>query len=775
MATDEREPRIVALRAEDELAASPGPRGAVETRFLVISLAFASAVAAGYAGGHPTGISLWDAICRSALGFVAALAGTVCPWPFLVLSAVVLLAATVHSSAALVPIACLLIAGGGMWAGFRRAASPPSWLRPGPILTALRALVGLLLCQIALRLSWPSHPLYPSLVAAVAFGLLLIPALFCCPRPYRRWVAAASAVLLAAGVGLTALAGLSVLAAKSSLVDAVGSSQAGVAAARAGNQAGAVGSFASAETQFRAAGRDLSAARWAELVPGVAQQVRAVRAAARIGATVSSVARHTAARADLGSLRIDRGTFPLATLEALRPLLRRDFTALRLALRQSRAIRSPWLLSQIESKLGSETNKLREAEKAAQTAYRGMEVVPGLLGAKGPVRYLLLLEDPAESRASGGIVGEFAQVTADKGRLHLDRVGSVGYLNSSGDPATRTLRGPTGYIDRYSQFEPQDYWQNVPMSPDFPSVGEVAANLYPQSGGVPVEDVISLDPQAVASFLAVTGPISVPLWPTPISSSNVVPVLANTEFLHFAGNESAGTQFVQELVRALWSKLVSQPLPPIPSVINDLRPAIQGHSLLLYSQSTKAESFFRSVHIAGAMPRVRGDFLGVVTQNADGNKLDWYLRRTIDYHATVDFSTGAVTATVKVILRNLAPSSGLPAQVIDPSPGANTLPGENKLYVSIYTPWEDNGATFGGKTLDLSSQQELGRFVYSALVKVPARTSETLVLHLVGSWPRGLHHYHLGMFHQVVLFPDQVHTAVKVLGSWRKRSGGRSA
>ena len=766
--------RVVLLPSARSAEAATPEAGRLEARFLVTSLALIGAVGAGLAGGHPTGIAPWDVFCRVALGAVTVLAGAVCPWPFIALAAVPLLVATLHSGAIVIPVAILLTATAGMWARWRDSGRSPLLILQSRLgSTALKTLAGLLLCQLALRLSWPSQPLWPSFVAAVALLLLLVPGLICCPRPYRRFVAGGSLLAFIAALALTAVAGFAGLSAKNLLQDAVNSSQAGLAAVQAGDQPAALSDFTAAARDFRSANSRLGAAHFAEIVPVVGQQVRAAEAAARIGEGVAEMARRTALRANLNALHVTHGAFPIGVIESLVPLLREDYSALNRGLAETGPFRSHWLLSALKSRLTSEVAKLRSARHAAHSAYEAASVAPGLLGAGGPVRYLVLFENPAESRASGGIVGNFAQLTAEHGHLHLDRVGSVGQLNSGGDPAKRVLRGPSDYLDRYSQFEPQDYWQNVPMSPDFPSVGEVAADLYPQSGGVPVQGVISLDPQALAGFLSVTGPLSVPLWPTPISATNAVSILAHTEFIYFSARPAEQSLFEQQVVRALWARLVSEPLPALPALINDLRPTVKGHNLLLYDKNKRIEDYFRSVHLAGAMPAVRGDFLGVVTQNAAGNKIDWYLRRSIDYRATVNFSTGAVTATVKVTLRNLAPSSGLPADVIDPSPGATTSPGESELYLSIYTPWEDNGATLGNKALALSSQQELGRFVYSALLKVPPRTAVTLVLHLVGSWSRALHRYHLELFHQVVLFPDHVHTAVTALGSWRRRSGTR--
>ena len=101
-------------------------------------------------------------------------------------------------------------------------------------------------------------------------------------------------------------------------------------------------------------------------------------------------------------------------------------------------------MSPLKAKLDSEVRKLVRGEHDATTALLATRAVPGMLGADGPRRYLVLFENPAESRASGGVIGDFAEVTAVDGRLSLVKVGSVGELDSSGNPAGKHLIGPRG-------------------------------------------------------------------------------------------------------------------------------------------------------------------------------------------------------------------------------------------------------------------------------------------------------------------------------------------
>jgi hypothetical protein len=741
-------------------------RGPESAPFLVFGIALASAIAGGLAHGSPTGISPFDVALKAVFGASLALAAISAAWPWLLAASIVAVLGSLGQPTVIPAAAVLAVALGGSLSVLRKqnpAVSGVSRHRTAPRagLWPAKAAVGAVIAQVALRFGWPHVSLVPSVVAAAAALLVFVPGVVGAPRRLRRWVVPACAAVLLAAVALTAIAGVSVLRARSSIETGLQATETGLHAAERGDQGVARAHFATAGVDFAAASHDLAWARGGELVPGVAQQVRAMRAAAAIGVDLARTAFVTAENGNVDALRVSDGTFPVKALENLEPVFVSDIASLQSSLQQTGPFHSPWLVSPLKAKLDSEVRKLVRAEHDATTALLAARAVPGMLGADGPRRYLLLFENPAESRASGGVPGDYAEVTAVEGRLSLVKVGSTVTLESIGNPAGKHLIGPEDYLARYSQFEPEDYWANVPMSPDFPSVGEVAANLYPECGGAKVNGVISLDPVAMAGLLAAIGPITAPQWPGPVDADNAVVILAHDQYIHFGTDGSLQVQFVHALIKSLWLGLVTRKLPSLPTLANDLLPALRGGHLLLYSETPQAERFFEAVHVAGSMPPVHGDFLGVVTQNADGNKIDWYLRRSIDYRAVLNQTTDQITAVLTLKLHNLSPTSGLPPIIIDPASGGTTTPGESELYVSIYSPWEEDGSSLDGIPLVMTDQQELGRFVYSAFVMVPAGGTATIVLHLVGSWnPR--EHYHLGMYHQPLLFADHVSTSVKL-------------
>jgi cellulose synthase/poly-beta-1,6-N-acetylglucosamine synthase-like glycosyltransferase len=735
--------------------------------FLVFVIVLASAIGGGLAHGSPTGISSLDLALKAAFGATLALAAVSTAWPWLLAASTVSVLGSVGQLTLIPAIAALGVSLGSSPSLGKQEPAVSEVARPGTtpraVLSPPKAAVGAVIAQVALRFGWPHVSLVPSLVAAVAALLVFVPGVAGTPRRLRRWVVSASAAALLAAVALTATAGASVLRAKSPMLAALQATETGLHAAERGDQPVARTHFATAVDDFAAASHDLAGARGGELVPGVAQQVRAMRVAAAIGAGLARTAFVTANSSDIYALRFTDGTFPLRTLERLEPVFASDVASLQSSLQQTLPLDSPWLVSPLKAKLDNELQKLGRAEHDAAAALVATRAVPGILGADGPRRYLVLFENPAESRASGGVPEAYAEVTAIDGKLTLAKVGDVtkldSMLDSSATPAGTHLIGAEATLARESQFEPKG-WANVPMSPNFPSVGEMAAQLYHESGGTKVNGVISLDPAAMAGLLAATGPITTPEWAVPVDTRDAVAILGHDEFIHFGGRGAAEGKFEQALIKLLWHDLVTRRLPSLPTLADELVPAVHGGHLLVYSATPESEHFFQAVHVAGSMPPVDGDFLGVVTQNAEGNKIDWYLRRSIDYRAVLNLTTDRLTAVLTLKLHNLSPRSGLPPIIIDSSSGTTTTPGESALYVSIYSRWKADGATLNGRSLAMTDQHEFGRLVYSAFVKVPAGGTATIVLHLVGSWnPR--ERYQLGMYHQPLLFPDQVSTSVK--------------
>jgi hypothetical protein len=386
------------------------------------------------------------------------------------------------------------------------------------------------------------------------------------------------------------------------------------------------------------------------------------------------------------------------------------------------------------------TRRVDRASEQADLAARAVATAPALLGADRPRRFLLAVYTPVESRGGGGFMGNFGELTADHGRVTLSRFGRIRELEQGGpDPAGRTITGHREYLANWGRFKPAQYWGIVNLTNDFPTAADVMRQLYPQSGGTDVDGVIAIDPDGVAAFLRVTGPISVPGVDLTLTPENAREVLLHDQYLL---PEASRVDYLGDASRALFERLTTGELPGIAALAKEVAPAVAGRHLQLWSRRDDEQALFARIGGTGAVPSVRGDSVGVIGQNFNGNKIDWFLQRRLTYNAKWDPGTGEVRSTLDVTLENRAPSSGEPHSVIgwggDEILGqAPVQDGENLMLLTIYSALPPTRVTVDGSSVEMNRSKELGRTTSRFYVRVPAGATRAVHAEFHGAIEQG--------------------------------------
>lgn len=389
------------------------------------------------------------------------------------------------------------------------------------------------------------------------------------------------------------------------------------------------------------------------------------------------------------------------------------------------------------SELMSRVDQLSSLVEGALTASR---VAPGLLGGDGPRRYFLGIQNNAEARATGGLLGSFGIVDATSGRLDLTRTGANSELRNPTAPVTQL--GPE-FDARYSRFFLTSDWRSTNLTPDFPTVGRLWAAMWEATAGQRIDGAIAVDPVALSFLLEATGPVTMSDG-TRLSAENIVEFTLSTAYQRFGDeNNPQREAYLNEVTQAVFDR-VKRGGVDSGRLAERLGHAVRTGHLRVYSTRPDEQRELEKTQIAGQLPaRQKQPYLQVITQNSGGNKLDYYLRRTVEYdgHLTgeaVDTGSGPVPeerARVTVTLTNNAPPSGLPRYVTarpDLPRGAVYPPGQNKVFLSVYA---GVGSTLEGATLDgsrtvLESETEKGHAVFSTEVVLDPGESTTLVLDL---------------------------------------------
>jgi hypothetical protein len=502
------------------------------------------------------------------------------------------------------------------------------------------------------------------------------------------------------------------------------------------------------------------------VIPIVSYQVEALAQMSSTGLDLVDTASKTAAEADYQNIDQVDGRFDTAKIAALGPPLRKVTAALDDAQAETDSLSTAWLLPPIHQRFDQLQREVRAARDQTATAMAAVAVAPALLGAEGPRHYFIAFTTPAESRGLGGFMGNWAELTADRGKLELTRTGrSLDLAPEPGD-ASRTIQAPSDYLTRYGPLHPETEVRDVTMSPDFPSVAQAVESIYPQTrGGGPLDGVIAIDPYALASMLKITGPISVAGVPEILTADNAADYLLRRQYLAF-GQTSDRVDALDDVAHQTFEQFIhTNPLHPS-ELASVLGPMVTERRLLASALRPDEEEFIKRLGLGGAFPsRGKGDFFGLVTQNAGNNKIDVFLSRQIDYQATFDPATGAVETTATIVLRNDAPSTGLPENVIANRASSGQPKGANWMWFNFYSPHSLQSATLDGEALSIGAQREFDMNVYQAFLAVPSQGSTKIVLRLGGSIDPSPS-YEVGWYQQPTVNTDRVSVSLDPVEPW---------
>ena len=264
--------------------------------------------------------------------------------------------------------------------------------------------------------------------------------------------------------------------------------------------------------------------------------------------------------------------------------------------------------------------------------------------------------------------------------------------------------------------------------------------------------------EAVARFLEITGPISVegPDGAIRLTEQNAAEYLLRGQYAEIA-DDDVRDDVLEQITATLIGDVFGGSLPAPRVLATTLGPAMAEGRLTMWSLDAEDQASLTALGVSGALPAAPADGLAVVSNNGGANKLDAYLRRSITYEAELSEVDGELRSTATIRLANDAPPD-LPDDV-----GGNPFglpPGTNRMYLSVYSPWEFSSARLDGVDIPMEAERELGWNVYSTFVDIPPGEEVEVQVGFAGTMPESVP-YSFTLRSQALAFPDVVRVDVR--------------
>ncbi len=367
-------------------------------------------------------------------------------------------------------------------------------------------------------------------------------------------------------------------------------------------------------------------------------------------------------------------------------------------------------------------NLLPQLQQKVASTRNTLSVVPALIGAPGEKKtYLLLLQNNAELRPTGGFVGSFALITFENGKL-LD------FLVEDVYTADGQLKGhvePPAPIKKYLG-EGGWYLRDVNWDPDFPTTARQAEWFLQKELDKEVDGTLAINLHVAKHLLEAIGPVTIPDYSETITSQNLFERAEYHSEINFFPGSTQKKDFLGSLARTIYSKMQSLSTGEFLSLARAFDQSLAERQLLISPKNESLSAVFVENNWAGDIisPACNpapclADYWNLVEANVGVNKANYFVNRQILHQLTI-LKENHLRATTKVTYTNTSAAQSWPA-------------GDYKNYLRLYVPLgsELESVTIGDQKLSQSAVEitrEHNKTVFAFLTTVPIKATSNVTI-----------------------------------------------
>ncbi len=428
----------------------------------------------------------------------------------------------------------------------------------------------------------------------------------------------------------------------------------------------------------------------AELIPYLGPNLAAVRtisaAAADLATQVVEPLMTVSQTTKLADLKPVNGHINTDALAAAQPQLAAAATVAAQVDGAVAAIDESQLLGPLATQVQSASDLLHTVSSGVTALSNAATLVPNMLGASGERNYVVIVQNNAELRATGGVPGALAMLHTDHGVVTLTRQSSTTAIQEFAKPV---ISLPQGTINVFGP-NPAKVLQDTTMTPDFSVTAQSVSAMWQKTYGLVPDGVLSLDPVTLSYLLAATGPVTLPTGEK-LSAGDAAELLLHDVYINYPDPRTQDS-FFAGTAEAVFAK-IAKGGSNSNALLSALTRAGSENRVFIWSAQQTEQSLLAGSTLEGILPQPRIGAFGVYLNDETAAKMDYYLTTQIQSGAVGCRADGKQTSVVSVTLTNGAPAdaaTSLPGYVT----GAGihgTPPGNIRTSIVVYGASAEQG------------------------------------------------------------------------------------
>ena len=298
------------------------------------------------------------------------------------------------------------------------------------------------------------------------------------------------------------------------------------------------------------------------------------------------------------------------------------------------------LPEQMRPQLVQLSDKMPQITETAAMALDWTDKFLEILGQQSAKKYLLIFQNNAEIRATGGFLGTYGLLDLDQGEiknLFIDGVFAVdGQLRENIIPPIPIQKISTAWS-----------MHDANWFADFPTSAQKIMWFFEKTGGPTPDGVISLTPTVIERLLVLTGPIDMPEYGVSLSSQNFAEITQYKVEVDYDKQLNQPKKILADFAPKFINKIGEQIKKNNIEVFKIINQLLKEKNILLYFSDPPLEEFVKNQGWAGEIKEAEQDYFSVVNTNINGFKTDRVVEEKIKHSSQIEMD-GSIIDTLQI-------------------------------------------------------------------------------------------------------------------------------
>ncbi len=344
-----------------------------------------------------------------------------------------------------------------------------------------------------------------------------------------------------------------------------------------------------------------------------------------------------------GLAALDCALDPAAKIASLRSYIASSLPHLERAAASLAQATPEALPEKYRADLAAAQARMPEMVSGIKRGLAATELLQAIMGVDSAKRFLVIFQNNAELRPTGGFIGSFALVDIDRGRVKKVEIPGGGSYDLKGGLRVRLASPrPLHLINPNWEFQDANWFA------DFPTSAKKAAWFYEKSGGPTTDGVIAVNASFLEKVLELTGPVSMPEYGKTIDAQNFYFETQKAVEIEYDRTQNQPKKFIADLAPKILERILAADQETSMKLLGTLDQSLARKELQFWFRDEITQTKASSLGWTGEVKSAEGDYLYVVHTNIAGQKTDLVMKDDIDHSVKIlPDGTGIVTLTVK--------------------------------------------------------------------------------------------------------------------------------